>query len=72
MSLRIPACLGLVLLSTAACSSYRQHDVATVSLADQVAAVKVDHAPAPMRITAMTYVPDNQASARGGVYRVQQ
>ncbi len=71
MSLRIPACLGLVLLSTAACSSYQQSEVQPMSLADQVAAVKVDHAPLPLHITA-TYLPDNQASAHYVPYRVQQ
>jgi len=75
MSFRIIASFGLVLLSTAACSSYQQRDeqpsVATVSLAEAVASVHVAYVPPPLVITP-TYWPDNQASAPAVVYRTQQ
>jgi hypothetical protein len=71
MSLRISAGLGLVLLSTAACSSYQQPEVAPMSLADQVASVHVRNVPPIVPITP-TYWPDNQAAAPSSVYRAQQ
>lgn len=73
MSLRLISTLAVVLLSVAACASNQPPEVATVSLADQVAAVQLASVPPPLSITP-TYWPDNQASAPAPVvvYRAQQ